>query len=200
MFAHQQFAEINEVIDGEKSSDGGFLRSEKSGFACGNSEKEQAQPQLDGTSYFLVSNTPIGLFSSSYHHITFYKRNSGKYLEAMRTYSMQRLTPLKTNAQETAALLLDSWCVSLQQADHAVGTVKKYTQAITHFLAWYEQEEHHPLQLSALTPIALIGYRNDLQHEQHKSLSTINLRMSALRAWCAWLVEQAISPSIHLCG
>lgn len=44
--------------------------------------------------------------------------------------------------------------------------------------------------MSHLTPIALIGYRNELQHEQHKSISTINLRISALRAWCAWLVDQ----------
>jgi hypothetical protein len=27
----------------------------------------------------------------------------------------------------------------------------------------------------------LIGYRNELQHEQQKSVSTINLRISALR-------------------
>jgi site-specific recombinase XerD len=33
-----------------------------------------------------------------------------------------------------------------------------------------------------------------LQHEQHKSISTINLRISALRAWCAWLVDQGYLP------
>lgn len=51
-----------------------------------------------------------------------------------------------------------------------------------------------PLQLAALTPIALIGYRNELQHEQRKSISTINLRVSALRAWCAWLMDQGYLP------
>lgn len=74
------------------------------------------------------------------------------------------------------------------------GTVKKYTQAVSHFLAWYEQEERIPLQLAHLTPIALIGYRNELQHQQHKSISTINLHISALRAWCAWLVDQGYLP------
>jgi len=54
-----------EVIDGEKSSDGGFLRSEKSSFACGNTEKEQAQLQLYGMSYFLVRNTPTALLRSA---------------------------------------------------------------------------------------------------------------------------------------
>ncbi|GHO83213.1 hypothetical protein [Dictyobacter formicarum] len=58
----------------------------------------------------------------------------------------------------------------------------------------YEQEERVPFQLAVLTLIALIGYRNFLQHEQHKSISTINLRISALRAWCAWLADQGYLP------
>ena len=85
------------------------------------------------------------------------------------------------------------WRHYLQEQDRSAGTVKKYTQAVTHFLAWYEQEEHAPLTVEALTPIALIGYRNELQHEQHKSISTINLRISALRAWCGWMTEQGYS-------
>jgi len=55
--------------------------------------------------------------------------------------------------------------------------------------------------LAALTPIALIGYRNELQHEQHKSISTINLHISALRAWCGWMTEQgylATNPATHV--
>lgn len=108
---------------------------------------------------------------------------------------MQRVTPLKANRQDQAPdALLEGWCQFLQEHDHSPGTVKKYTQAVAHFLAWYEQEERMPLQLAALTPIALIGYRNELQHEQHKSISTINLRISALRAWCAWLVDQGYLP------
>ncbi len=104
---------------------------------------------------------------------------------------MQRITALKTEQQSrTLQQLVDEWRTSLQNHDHSTGTVKKYTQAVLLFLAWYEQEEQAPLTLSALTPIALIGYRNELQHEQQKSVSTINLRISALRAWCAWLVEQ----------
>ncbi|MFL5665638.1 MAG: hypothetical protein ACJ8BW_30495 [Ktedonobacteraceae bacterium] len=46
------------------------------------------------------------------------------------------------------------------------------------------------MTLLTLTPIALIGYRNELQHAQHKSISTINLQVSALRAWCGWMTEQ----------
>ena len=113
-----------------------------------------------------------------------------------------RITPLKTERKEwTPPELLDRWRHHLQGHDRSVGTVKKYTQAVVHFLAWYEREEQAPLQLSALTPIALIGYRNHLQHEQHKSTSTINLQVSALRSWCGWLTEQgylAIDPAAHV--
>jgi site-specific recombinase XerD len=89
----------------------------------------------------------------------------------------------------------------LQGKDRSASTIKKYTQAVAHFCAWFEQVEQAPLSLSVLTPIALIGYRNELQHEQHKSPSTINLRISALRAWCGWMTEQgylAADPAAHV--
>ena len=74
---------------------------------------------------------------------------------------MHRVTTLNTAQQEgTPSSLLDYWRQDLQAHDRSPGTVKKYTQAVSHFLIWYEQEEHAPLQLAALTPIALIGYRN----------------------------------------
>ena len=116
------------------------------------------------------------------------------FFQILETF-MQHVTPLKTDRQDqTVREVLECWRVCLQEHDHSPGTVKKYTQAVVHFLAWYEQEERVPLQLATLTPIALIGYRNELQHEQHKSVSTINLRVSALRAWCAWLVDQGYLP------
>ena len=114
----------------------------------------------------------------------------------------QRVTALKSDRKAwTPQELLEVWHRHLQEKDRSAGTVKKYTRAVTHFLAWYEQEEHAPLTLGALTPIALIGYRNELQHEQHKSISTINLRISALRAWCGWMTEQgyvAADPAAHV--
>ena len=114
----------------------------------------------------------------------------------------KQVTTLKTDRKAwTPPELLEVWHQHLQEKDRSAGTVKKYTQAVVHFLAWYEQEEHAPLTLEALTPIALIGYRNELQHTQHKSISTINLRISALRAWCGWMTEQgylAADPAAHV--
>src|SRR5215469_9887571 len=113
-----------------------------------------------------------------------------------------RITPLKTEREEwTPQELLDLWQHHLQEHDRSVGTVKKYTHAVVRFLHWYEREEQAPLQLSTLTPIALIGYRNELQHEQRKSTSTVNLQLSALRAWCGWMTEQgylAADPAAHV--
>ncbi len=97
--------------------------------------------------------------------------------------------------------LLDLWRQHLLEHDHSVGTVRKYTQAVAHFLAWYEGEEQAPLFLESITPIALIGYRNELQHAQHKSTNTINLQVSALRTWCGWMAEQgylASDPAAHV--
>lgn len=104
---------------------------------------------------------------------------------------MPRISTFKTvGSSWTADALLDQWRASLQEQDRSPGTVKKYTQALAHFLAWYEAQEQRPLAVTELTPIALIGYRNALQHDAQKAVSTINLRLVALRTWCAWLVEQ----------
>ena len=100
--------------------------------------------------------------------------------------------------QDSLLQQLEEWKRYLQEQDRSPGTVEKYVEAVLRFLAWYEQEEQQegaPLQLEALTPIALIGYRNYLQHEQQKSVSTINLRISALRSWCGWLVDEGYLAS-----
>jgi site-specific recombinase XerD len=114
----------------------------------------------------------------------------------------QRGVTLKTDRKVwTLQELLEDWKYSLQEHDRSPGTVKKYTQAVRHFLAWYEQQEHAPLTVESLTPISLIGYRNELQQELHKSTNTINLRICALRSWCGWMTEQGIlsaDPSAHV--
>ncbi len=112
---------------------------------------------------------------------------------------LKPIIPIKKNqlqwSQERLTEQLEEWRRSLQEQDRSPGTVKKYVEAVAHFLGWYDQGEGKPLQMEALTPIALIGYRNYLQHEQQKSVSTINLRLSALRAWCEWLVDQGYLTS-----
>jgi hypothetical protein len=51
------------------------------------------------------------------------------------------VTTLKTDRDVwTPQELLEVWHHSLQEKDRSAGTIIKYTQAVTHFLAWYEQE------------------------------------------------------------
>ena len=115
---------------------------------------------------------------------------------------MEPIIPLRKKGQEPhLEELVHQWKQFLQEQDRSPGTIKKYIQATLHFLTWYEQEERVPLHLIHLTPIALIGYRNELQHEQQKSIGTINLRISALRAWCAWLADRgylASDPAVRV--
>lgn len=85
--------------------------------------------------------------------------------------------------------LLEAWRQQLL-ADRAPATVRRYLSAIRQFLSWYEAEEHRPLDVGDLTPIALVGYRRALQGST--STSTVNTHVSALRSWCSWLVDQGV--------
>jgi site-specific recombinase XerD len=86
--------------------------------------------------------------------------------------------------------VLPHWLEELQASDRARGTIRRYKSAVEGFFAWYSREEQRPLTFSALTPIALVGYRNYVQRTQHRATSTVNGQVSALRAWCAWLTEE----------
>jgi site-specific recombinase XerD len=86
--------------------------------------------------------------------------------------------------------VLPLWLDELQASDRAKGTIRRYKSAVEGFLAWYEREEQRPLTFAMLTPIALVGYRNEVQRKQGRATSTVNGHLSALRAWCAWLTEE----------
>ncbi|BCL84699.1 tyrosine recombinase XerC [Ktedonobacteria bacterium brp13] len=86
--------------------------------------------------------------------------------------------------------VLQRWLEELQANDRARGTIRRYKSAVEGFLVWYNREEHRSLTFAALTPIALVGYRNYVQRTQRRATSTVNGQVSALRAWCAWLTEE----------
>jgi hypothetical protein len=68
--------------------------------------------------------------------------------------------------------VLPLWLDELQEADRAKGTIRRYKSAVEGFLAWYACEEQRPLTFATLTPIALVGYRNELQRTQGRATST----------------------------
>lgn len=90
----------------------------------------------------------------------------------------------------TPAEAFPLWLNELQEADRATGTIRRYKSAVEGFLTWYERCEKRPLTFATLTPIALVGYRNELQRMQGRATSTVNGHLSALRSWCAWLNEE----------
>jgi hypothetical protein len=50
---------------------------------------------------------------------------------------MQQVIPFQPDRTLSLEVLLEQWRVYLQEQDHSIGTIKKYTQAISRFLAWY---------------------------------------------------------------
>ncbi len=97
--------------------------------------------------------------------------------------------------------LVEQWAWDLESADRSEHTVRAYTVAVRDFLLCYRDEEGRSSTLADLTPIALLGYRNELQHGRGKSTSTVNTRLAGLRAFCGWLVERGhlpADPSSHL--
>lgn len=115
--------------------------------------------------------------------------------------STQSLRVLHERDDQRPELLLADWRQSLVEEDCSAGTIKQYLFAVQNFLDWYQDEEQAPLRVRNLTPIAIRGYRNELQDKQQLSVSTINMRLSALRSWCTWLVEAgylATDPSARV--
>lgn len=95
-------------------------------------------------------------------------------------------------SESDATLLLERWLDHLK-ADRSPATIRRYRSAIQRFVAWYEAQEHQPLDIQTLTPIALVGYRTALQ--KMAATSTVNTHLSALRAWCRWLMETGLLPT-----
>ena len=92
-----------------------------------------------------------------------------------------------------------AWLNSLKEDDRSPKTIMRYGGVVNRFLTWYEAEERQPIALGDLTPITLVSYRSYLQKEN--ATATVNVHVSALRAWCQWLVENghlAENPATNL--
>lgn len=93
-----------------------------------------------------------------------------------------------------AQTLVDDWMTDLITTDRSPHTIRAYTQVIKQFLIWYEAEAQQALQLADLTPIVFVSYRNYLQRDQGKAISTVNIHVAALRTWGAWLTAHQYLP------
>ncbi len=84
---------------------------------------------------------------------------------------------------------VEEWLRSLEADDRSAHTIRSYAGAVKRFLQWYEAEERKALEPADLTPVAPVGYRNELQHRQGKATASVNAEIAALRSWCDWLFD-----------
>jgi site-specific recombinase XerD len=98
-------------------------------------------------------------------------------------------------SNQTVAALLDDWLGSLRTADRSRHTIRAYAGALRRCCAWYEHEEGRPPTPADLTPVALTGYRHDLQHRQKQATRSVNSAVAALRAFGQWLADERHLPS-----
>ncbi len=87
------------------------------------------------------------------------------------------------------------WLRNLEADDRSAHTIRSYAGAVKRFIQWYEVEEQKALEPADLTPVALVGYRNELQHRQGKATTSVNAEIAALRSWCDWLFDHGYLPS-----
>ncbi len=87
------------------------------------------------------------------------------------------------------------WLRSLEADDRSAHTIRSYAGAVKRFLQWYEAEEQKALEPADLTPVTLVGYRNELQHRQGKATTSVNAELAALRSWCDWRFDHGYLPN-----
>jgi site-specific recombinase XerD len=102
---------------------------------------------------------------------------------------------LNLAALPAPAETVDPWLASLAADDRSTHTIRSYGCSARQFLDWFYAQERRAASLADFTPIALVGYRNALQHHQRKATNSVNVQVAALRAWCAWLHEQGLLPT-----
>jgi hypothetical protein len=113
---------------------------------------------------------------------------------------MQRITSLKTDGQvSNADELVHQWKHFLQEQDHSPGTVKKYTQAVIHFLAWYDRESGYFEKPAHVIRNSVFHLRGDHSiHWGDKLLAWDREHCSGetIKAICPFRQELGFSPAM----
>lgn len=90
-------------------------------------------------------------------------------------------------ASLTIDALLELWSANVRANNLAPGTARRYKSAIECFFDCYEQVEQRRLTLEQLSSVILIRYCNFLQRTQKCATGTVNVYVSALPVWWAWM-------------
>lgn len=90
---------------------------------------------------------------------------------------------------------LEAFAGHLRDHDRTEATVRRYCELLARFAVWYRQTNGRELaQPEDLTPTDVREYRDWLQLAR-KSPATINVSLSAIRAYGAWLVDSEQLPA-----
>ncbi len=86
----------------------------------------------------------------------------------------------------------DTFARHLAAQDKSAHTIKGYLADLRAFQHWFEQAFGHPLTLEGVMALDVRQYRQHLQTTQNSTPATINRRLSAIRTWCKWGMQQGI--------
>ncbi len=131
-------------------------------------------------------------------------RNNGRIPAHQGKKSMQkneRESNDTTHGDSPLRPLTAAWLQDLVHGDHAPRTIVRYGRVVQHFLDWYAAQEYRVITPDDFTPIAFTSYRRAAQRTM--ATATVNLHLSALRRWCAWLVDQRVlvaNPLVRVKG
>jgi integrase/recombinase XerD len=112
----------------------------------------------------------------------------------MRTYTCQPLPGDPSDPQGLTALV-DRYLLWMETHHYALGTVQVRRVTLSHFLRWcLERSLTRP---ATLTPEILERFQRHVYYYRQRngqplSLSSQSHRLTALRSWCAWLVQQHV--------
>jgi integrase/recombinase XerC len=105
------------------------------------------------------------------------------------------------DGNEDASLRLDEFTQHLLASGRAERTAASYRTALGAFVRWHRDHEPPPLVMAAVTPLCVRAYRDHLRDQAHKSASTIDVRLAALRAYYGYLRRSGVTdkdPSVDV--
>lgn len=74
----------------------------------------------------------------------------------------------------------------LRAQDKAESTIRGYTTALEQFARWFQQTNCKPLKPAAITPLDVKTRRSHLRTVCKLPVSTINLKLAAIRGYTSW--------------
>src|SRR5215212_308175 len=104
------------------------------------------------------------------------------------------MTTTTTTTEQTTAQPADitAFLADLARSPKGEKTWRAYRSDLTLFATWLTQTTGDPFSAKALTRIDVRDYKQHLLAVEGKAAATVNRRLAALRAFCAWARKQGL--------